>query len=393
MIEMSRRWVLLILALVGLSPAACNPFGHACGAVGCIGGVIVSLQGGFDPDKPYTIELSRLTPSGEATVLTTCTRLASSTAGLQLSCTPAAGPQTNPYMIQILDNSITGLRVVISADGGVVGQKDYAVHVTSDEINGPGCGVCTGARVSVDFPMRPVWGAQGMSIASGTCGDDDVGAMQFTATRDQLSAEQLQLLSAMQEVPDPRPTCPTGQMQCFMQIFYDEGAPENWYARPSDGTCYNIPNETERVISYSTFDPFRQTLGCWYSRQLTDAVNAAAGGDGVLPVLEPSAICQHGLVVAAGATMTVGVDVPAAGGRQMRLHFCNQVADAGRPDLQLRDSTGANILARGAVPGDTGTTGDCQAIEYDFSSPGTYLLRLIVPPTYPSSSTLFLSYQ
>src|SRR5262249_54881176 len=131
MIRMSRRWLQLALAVFGVLPAACNPFGHACGAVGCIDGVIVSLQGGFGPDRPYTIELDRLTPDGAATLLTTCTRLASSTAGQQMTCTPTAGAQTNFYAIQIPDNSITGLRVVISADGAVVGQMDYAVHVTS----------------------------------------------------------------------------------------------------------------------------------------------------------------------------------------------------------------------------------------------------------------------
>lgn len=397
MILMSHLRRRLAVAILALSSLSCSLLGHQCKAIGCLEGLNILLTGGFDPDKTYTIDLSRLTSTGAAVPVMSCARTWPSTSGALMDCTSSLRFQADPYRIQIFDQSITRLRVAISVDGAIVNQKDYDVAFSSREINGEGCGWCTSASVNVDFPVRPVWGAQGQSIRAGSCGDDAVGAISFTATRDQLSPEQLRLLSEMQAVPDPAPSCPTGQTQCFVEVVYYDNFVADWYARTSDGTCTDIPDRPEKLISFATFEPFRQTLGCWYSRQLTAAATEAASGNGPLPALVPSAICQHGITATAGTTTSIGLDVPAdattgpAPTRHIELHNCNPSVGSGPIELQLYDPTGTTLLAPGTNPNDP-TSAICQVIDYTFSAPGTYVLKVIASPTY-FSGTVFISYQ
>jgi len=389
MIRMSRwrRWS--VVAMLAASPVlGAVGCGYPCSAVGCLEGLNVLLSGGFDPDRTYTIELSRLTAAGASPVMT-CARTWPSTGSAQMSCTSALRFQADPWWIEIFDSSISALRVSISVDGAIVGQQDFSVRFTSNE----DCGTCTTASVEVPFPVRPIWGTQGDSVFV-NCGSDDLGATSFTATRDQLSSEQLQLLSAMQEVPNPAPAAScrrTADMDCFMRVSYNDNTTADHWARPSDETC--DPSPPEKLVSFATFDPFRQTLGCWYSKQLTAAANEAAAGSGPLPALDPNAVCEHGIVPAPGTTR-VGLKVLDGASHHIALHNCNLVADQGQIELQLFDPTGSALLARSAAP----TTpvdpddGTCQAIDFTFPAAGTYVLEMVVPPSY-ESPTAFLSYE
>lgn len=397
MIRMSQPCRRLIAAMLILPSLGCSVLTRECNDVACLEGLNISLTGGFDPDKTYTIALSRLAATGEPSPVMSCARTSPSTTGAQMTCTASVRFQADPHAIRIIDPIFEGprgkLRVVISTDDVVVGQKDYDVAFATREINGRGCGECTGASIDVDFPVRPVWGAQGQRIRSGWCGDDVIGATGFVATDDQLSATQLQLLTNMQEVPDPAPSCPDGQMSCFMEVVYQDGVVGAWSARPSDGTC--IPDWPERVVSFATFEPFRKTLGCWYSRELSAAARAAASGTAPLPLLEPSAICKNGIVATAGTTISVGVDVPDGAGirtaRRIGLDMCNRSVGSGSIQMQLYDPTGATLLASGLDLNDPSNE-TCQTIDYTFTTAGTYILKLTVPPTYLSGN-VFLTYQ
>ncbi len=48
------------------------------------------------------------------------------------------------------DTSLDGpLQVTVSSHGAQVTQQSFKVNYVSQEINGPGCGVCTNATVNV----------------------------------------------------------------------------------------------------------------------------------------------------------------------------------------------------------------------------------------------------
>jgi hypothetical protein len=390
MIRMSQLRRLVVMALVGLSLGCLN---QVCSAIGCLEGLNIWLEGGFDPDKPYTIELSRPMPGGGQVPVMSCVRTMPLSSGTQMTCTSSLRFVADPHHIQILDQSITKLRVVISAEGAVISQRDFDIKFPRQEINGRGCGWCTSASITIDEPARPVWGAQGQSVRYGLCGSDALGMTGFAATREQFSAEQNQLLGQMRPVPSPGPSCPGAGMDCFMEVIYRDGRVAGWRAGQGDGTCGAGANLRDQLVLFSTFEPFRVSLGCRYSTELTAAAQAAAASGAPIPALEPSEICRHGIIATAARAAQVGLVVPAAElarPRVIELYGCNRSVGSGPLTLELFDPTGTTLLARGTDRSDL-SGAPCHVLEHTFSSAGTFVLKLLAHESY-FTGTVFLSY-
>jgi hypothetical protein len=389
------RLLLAALTLSSLVGLAC---GRYCTARGCSEGLTISLRGGFDPDKTYVIDVNQLTSAGEAVPLIRCARTWPSSGNTGMECTSSQPFEADPFRIRLADQGSGKLQVIVSVDGAVVGQRDYDAVVASREINGEGCGFCTSGEVVVDFPTRPIWGAQG-SVAGGSFATGERGGFMFEATRDQLSAEQIRLLSEMQAVPNPAEFCmmETETTVCFMRVIYYDNQVVDWRARPGDTTCTYDGTYSEQLVSFASFEAFREALGCWHSNELSAAADEAASGRGPVPALAPSAVCQHGLVATPGQTTTVGLEVPdegAAGStRPRRIEV--QFLDPSTPvRLELYDPAGTTLLAQGTdtVPDPNDPSRPSRVIEHVLPAPGTYLLRVLFPAVNVGSM-VFVSYE
>ncbi|HSY40694.1 MAG TPA: hypothetical protein VLA79_14235 [Polyangia bacterium] len=144
---------LTLLALLPLALSGCG--GQACTLIGCLDGLNVSFVGSFEPGKSYDITLSSLTTTPEVVPIVHCSYSDPAGGGPGLLCSSASPFTAAGSQLSIKDDTIQNLRVTIATDGAVVGQQDYQVAFSSREINGPGCGVCTNANVTVDFPAAP----------------------------------------------------------------------------------------------------------------------------------------------------------------------------------------------------------------------------------------------
>jgi len=150
----SRRFAgaLTLLATLPLALSGCR---QACNDMGCLDGLNVSFAGSFEPGKTYDVTLSILTTTPEVVPIVHCSFSDPAAGGAGLLCSSASPFTASGTQLSIKDDTIQNLRVTIAADGAVVGQQDYQVAFSSREINGPGCGVCTNASVTVDFPAAP----------------------------------------------------------------------------------------------------------------------------------------------------------------------------------------------------------------------------------------------
>ena len=142
-----------MLASLPLALSGCGS--QSCSAIACFDGLNVSFVGSFEPGTTYDITLSVLTPTPEVVPIMHCSYSDPAGGGSGLLCSSASPFTASGAQLSIKDDTIKNLRVTMAADGAVVGQQDYQVAFTSSELNGAGCGVCTNANVTVDFPAAP----------------------------------------------------------------------------------------------------------------------------------------------------------------------------------------------------------------------------------------------
>jgi len=142
MIGMS-RCLAFAAGLAALAAAGCS---QTCGAAACFQGVVVSFTG-FAPGT-YEVEIGAVTTTSQAAPIATCTLMAGDSAG-PLSCSSSESHSEIGNQVTIGDTSLDQIQVTVSANGAPVTQQTLQVNYHSDEINGPGCGVCTSARVNV----------------------------------------------------------------------------------------------------------------------------------------------------------------------------------------------------------------------------------------------------
>jgi hypothetical protein len=142
MIRMS-RYLALAVAVGALASAGCS---QECGAAACLRGVGVSLEG-FAPGT-YEVKIAVVTATAEAAPLATCTLTGGDAGGPLLCASPEAHSELG-NQVRIDDTSYDRIQVTVSSNGAQVTQQTFDVHYSSEEINGPGCGVCTSATLTV----------------------------------------------------------------------------------------------------------------------------------------------------------------------------------------------------------------------------------------------------
>jgi hypothetical protein len=145
----SRR-LLLATPLLGL--LGCD-VGHTCTLVGCLDGLNIQLDGKFETGKAYQLDISTITTTPEIVPFMRCSVARLTENNWDLRCN-SAFPHSEVLgnRIQIRTTEFTKLKVVVSSSGMTLGEQTLDAGYTSKEINGPGCGVCTSALVSVTVP-------------------------------------------------------------------------------------------------------------------------------------------------------------------------------------------------------------------------------------------------
>ena len=83
-----------------------------------------------------------------------------------------------------------------------------------------------------------------------------MGSMRFDATREQLSAAQLAMLSNMRAI-DGVSACIADLMECSLSIGQTDGSTFTIDAIETNSSCQT----PRKVVSYDTFSPFREAWG------------------------------------------------------------------------------------------------------------------------------------
>jgi hypothetical protein len=192
-----------------------------------------------------------------------------------------------------------------------------------------------------------------------------VGSMRFVATREQLSVAELDMLSRMRII-DSAASCVADVMGCSLTVAQADGTTTEIDAIETDSTC----TDRRKVVSYESFDPFRQSLGCRYAKNSAQMT------------LGPDARCFNGLFTAqAGGVTNLGLRVDdAAPAYHVELVSCAQPERAGKLSFSLRDSDGTTVLGSSAAPADAGPNGACAAHDQTFPRTGTFALEVVAAP-------------
>jgi hypothetical protein len=128
-----------------------------CTAVGCLSGLNIAFDGTFDPMATYVVDIAEVTATSENVPMARCTRTGEGVGVFRMNCTSTTHDvgQGGDGVRFPNDIGIHKVHVIVSAgeDPSVqVGDQTLEAVVSSLEINGPGCGVCTSARASLTIP-------------------------------------------------------------------------------------------------------------------------------------------------------------------------------------------------------------------------------------------------
>jgi len=208
------------------------------------------------------------------------------------------------------------------------------------------------------------------------------GSMRFVATRDQLSAAQLDMLSSM-TVVDGDTTCFSDYMGCTVTVGDADGGTTAIDANESNIVC----DRPRKVLSWETFNPFRLGLDCQYAKELTYPQT-------MVPVTA-DARCFNGVFTSgvdeATITVTLGVDATTAPYR-IELDDCAQAGRSGKLGFTVIDSDGATVLGSSVAPADPGPDGTCAALDMTFPHSGGYALEIGVAPGLMPGGDFYLRF-
>ena len=151
MIALSRLRLSLISLAIFVGALACD---HACGLIGCRQGLLITLDDTFEKGKTYDVVISELTTTPETVPLVTCIYVVPSetTAVPTLSCTSTLAHAELGSTIQVRDWMPAHISVKVSSGGAVLAEKTIDPKFVGKELNGPGCGTCTNAAVTMSLP-------------------------------------------------------------------------------------------------------------------------------------------------------------------------------------------------------------------------------------------------
>jgi hypothetical protein len=208
----------------------------------------------------------------------------------------------------------------------------------------------------------PVWTETSQSIDV-TCSQQSEGSMRFVATRAELSAAQLDMLSQLRTT-DPS-GCVEDVMFCSLAIAQADGHTTMIDSIELNSAC----GGQETVVSFDSFDPFRRSIGCQYAKNLTFTQPMGVTAD---------ARCFNGLFTGGGGTITVTLAVDDASPHHIELDDCTQPGRLGKISFTVIDSDGMTILGQSSAPTDGGPDGTCAALDMTFPRSGGYALQVDV---------------
>ena len=226
----------------------------------------------------------------------------------------------------------------------------------------------------------PAWTADSHALDV-TCGSFFGGSMEFRATRDQLSAPQLALLSSL-AVIEPKQECWEDLQSCTIAITDTRGEVKSFGSIQLDAQCA-VPSSP--VISYDSLTPFLQTLGCRYSK---------ASFSGADPGVVPDLRCKNGLFTSGPGTVAVNLLVDAPATHHIELDGCNRANQLGKltATLLLPPDTSPLATLAPVDPASSGPDGACASIDYAFAQPGTYQLSIVIADGYLPVGDFFLKF-
>jgi hypothetical protein len=229
-------------------------------------------------------------------------------------------------------------------------------------------------------PTKPAWTADSQAIAL-TCGGFFSGSMGFRATRDQLSATELALLSSLSLI-EPKERCAEDLESCRVAITSTSGEVKTYYSVQLDAQC---PAPSSPVISYDSLTPFLQTLGCRYSK---------AAFRGTDPGVVPDSRCKNGLFTSGPGTVAVNLLVAAPATHHIQLEGCNGANQLGKltATLQLPPDPSPLTTLDPVDATSSGLDGACASVDYAFAQPGTYQLSIVIADGYLPVGDFFLEF-
>jgi len=98
------------------------------------------------------VTVSNVTATPETIPVATCTAGVAAGGSTQLFCDSQLSHSESGSTLQFQGTELKKLLITVSSNGMTLVNRTEDVAYTSREINGPGCGVCTSASLTVTVP-------------------------------------------------------------------------------------------------------------------------------------------------------------------------------------------------------------------------------------------------
>lgn len=149
MISMSRlRLVVLSSLALCFGLAGCD--NKVCSLIGCSEGLLITFDGSFGSNKTYDITVSDVT-TDEVVPILGCTLVAGDGTNGTLRCSSVHPHSEQGSTVSLRDPQPSRLDIKVSVDGVQIADKQFDVAFKTVELNGPGCGTCTNASVTMSL--------------------------------------------------------------------------------------------------------------------------------------------------------------------------------------------------------------------------------------------------
>jgi len=235
-------------------------------------------------------------------------------------------------------------------------------------------GACGESTLGDPAPTpSPIWSESSQSIEV-SCSGYWIGSMHFVARRDQLSAAQLDMLSNLKVIDAPN-YCVADVVGCSLSVRQADGTTTNMDAIDLNSVC----GQPRKLVSYDSFEPFRQSLGCKYAKDTASAVTADER-------------CFNGLFTAGtGDPISVSLQIgDTTRAHHIELDYCAQPGRIGKFSFSLLDSDGTTVLGASSVPADPGANQTCATLDLTFPHPGLFGLPIATEPGLLPAGDLYL---
>ena len=238
------------------------------------------------------------------------------------------------------------------------------------------------ADVTVPATPTPLWRQDSQTIDV-SCFAFFQGSMRFRANRDQLSADQLALLSNLRAI-DAKDQCLEDGMECAITVVQGDGQSTEMDAVAGDTNC----GQPRQVIAFDSFAPFLDTVDCQHAKDLTFATPDRPKS------VSPDPRCYNGLFVGGGGdTIAVALDVPdATSPRHIELDWCNQPGRIGKLRFSVFESDGITLLGSSVAPDSPGVDGTCATLDLTFPHAGSFNLGVSVDAGLTLAGDFFLRF-